>query len=113
MRDAGLRRRDRGDLSRIQMNAMAEHGVRGEKSTFFVDIGVIPRAYVKVMHLFELFAVFGQVCLQIGFEPRSKLGRAAHHFFRASDGETRTEGVIEPALFGSMPFTTKALALHQ
>ena len=63
MGDAGLRGCDRGDLSRIQMNAMTEYSVRGKQSAFFVDMSVIARTHIKVMHFFQLFAIFRQVCL--------------------------------------------------
>ena len=110
---ARLRGRDGGDLARIQMNAMAEHRTRGQHSAFLVDVGVIARAHVKVMDLLELFAVLGQVRLQICLQPGRELGRAAHHFFRTRDREARTERVLEPAFFGAMPFPAKAFAFQK
>ena len=92
---------------------MADHGVRCEYSAFFIDVGVVARAHIKVVHFLQLLAVFRQVSLQIGFEPRGQLGGATHHFFRTGNGETGTERVLEPAFLGPMPFSTKALALEQ
>src|SRR5260370_198343 len=113
MGNARLGRCDRCDLARIEMNAMAKHGVRREHSAFFVNMRVVARAHVKMMHLFQLFAVLGQVGLQIGLQPGSEFGGAAHHFFRASDRKAPTESVLEPSVFGAMPFAAKPLALEE
>src|SRR5207249_8661599 len=107
MRHARLRRGDRGDFSGIEMNAMADHGARREHSAFFIDVGVVARAHIKVVHFLQLLAVFRQVCLQIGFEPRGQLRGSTHHFFRTGNGETGTERVLKPAFLGPMPFPTR------
>src|SRR5438105_6756463 len=113
MRHARLRGRDGGDLARIQMNAMPEHRMGGQHSAFLVDVSVIARAHIKMVDLLELFAVLRQMRLQISFEPGRELGRAAHHFFRTSNCETRTEGVLESSLLSTVPFSAKALAFQE
>ena len=94
------------------MNAMAEHRVRSQHSTFLVNVSVIARAHVEMMDFLELFAVLGQVRLQICFQSGRELGRAAHHLLRTSDREAGTERIFEPALFGAMPFPAKAFAFE-
>src|SRR5262245_31225072 len=113
MRHARLRGRDRGDLARIQVNAVAEHGMRGEYSAFLINVGVIARVHIKMMNLLELLAVFGEMSLEISVEPRCKFGRATHHFFRTSNGETRAERIFESAIFGTVPFSAKTFAFKQ
>src|ERR1043166_1523419 len=113
MRDARLRGRDRRDLSRIQMNAVTEHSMWREHSAFLVNVRVVARAHVKMVHFFELFAVLGEMSLEIRSQSRGQLGRAPHHFFRTSHREARTKRVLEPAIFGPMPFAAKPLALQQ
>src|SRR6266705_409461 len=113
MRHAGLRGGNGCDLSRIKMNAMTKHGVRREHSTFFIHMGVVAGAHIKVMHLFQFLAIFGQMCLQISFESCCEFGGATHHFLGTSDCETRAESVLKPALFGPMPLTAKAFALQE
>src|SRR5438270_2103590 len=95
------------------MNAMAEHSVRGQHSTFLINVGVIARAHIKMVDLLELFPVLRQMRLQVSFEPGRELRRAAHHFFRTGNCETRTERVIKSSLLGAMPFPAKAFALEQ
>src|SRR5438270_11864512 len=95
------------------MNAMAEHSVRGQHSTFLISVGVIARAHIKMVDLLKLFAVLRQMRLQVSFEPGREFRRAAHHFFRTSNGKSRTERVLEPALLSPMPFSAKAFALEQ
>src|SRR5437867_13099746 len=105
MGHAGLRGRDGRDLSWIKMNAMTKHCVRREHSTFFIHLRVVACAHIKMMHLFQFLAIFGQMCLQISFESCCGLGGAPHRFFRTRDSETRGESVLEPALFVPMPFS--------
>src|SRR5258708_35478389 len=95
------------------MNAMPEYRVRGQHAAFLIAVGVIARAHVKMMNFFQFFAVLGEVRLQISFEPGGKLRRAAHHFFRTSDGKARAERIFEPAFFSPMPLSAKSLALQQ
>ena len=113
MGHAGLPSRDGRDLSWIKMNAVTKHCARREHSTFFIHMRVVACAHVKMMHLFQFLAIFGQMCLQICFESCRELGGATHHFFRTSDSETRAESVLEPTFFGPMPFTAKAFALQE
>src|SRR5260370_38800589 len=113
MGNARLCRCDGCDLARIEMNAMAKHGVRREHSAFVGNMRVVAGAHVKMMHLLQLFAVLGQMGLQIGLQPGSEFGSAAHHCFRASDRKARAESVLEPSVFGAMAFAAKPLTLEQ
>src|SRR5437899_2305353 len=106
MGDTRLCTGDGGDFARVEMNTMAEHGAGGEQSAFFVDVGVVPRRHVKMVHLFELFPVLGEMSLQIGIETRRHFRGASHQFLRAGNGKARTESVFEPAILGAMPFST-------
>src|ERR1700730_5736424 len=110
---ARLRGGDGRDLAGIQMNAMSKHGARSQKTALFVDVGVIARTHVEMMHPFELFAVFGQMSLQISLKSRRQFRRAAHHFFRTSNRETRTESVFEQTVFGAVPFPAEPFAFHK
>src|SRR5260370_35078319 len=103
MGHAGLRSRDGRDLSWIKMNAMTKDCVRAEHSTFFIHMRVVACAHVKMMHLFQSLAIFGQMCLQICFEPCRELGGATPHFWRTGNSESRAELVLEPACFVRTP----------
>src|SRR5437667_10503387 len=107
MSDTRLRAGDGGDFARVEMNTMTEHGSGREQSTFFVNVGVVPRRHVEVVHFFELFPVLGEMSLQISIETRRHFRGATHQFLRAGNGKARTESVFEPAIFGAMPFSTK------
>src|SRR5262249_5547239 len=113
MRYTRLRGRDGGDLARVQVSAMTKHGVRGEYSTLFVNVSVIARAHVKMTNFLDLFAVLREVRLEISLKSRRKLSRTAHQLFRTSNGKTRAERVLEPAILGAMPFSAKALAFQE
>src|SRR5882724_10703762 len=113
MRDAGLRGCDRPDLARTEMNAVTKHGARREQSAPLVNVGVILRRHKKMMHFFDLFAVLGQMCLQISFKARRQFRRTSHHFSRAGHSEARTKCVFEAAILGAMPSAAKPFAFHK
>ena len=60
------------------MNAVAEDGPRRQQSALLVNVGVIARVHIKMMHFLELLAILGQVGLKIGLEARSQLSGAPH-----------------------------------
>src|SRR5947209_8270559 len=112
MRHCGFRRRNRCDFARLQMNAMAEHGFWREQTGHFLHISVIARTHVKMMHLFDLLAVFGEVRLDVSAELFREFGGAAHQSFRASHGKAWTECVLETAIACAVPFATKPFAFQ-
>jgi len=113
MRDAGLRGCDRPDLAGADMDAVTKHGPRREQSALLVNVGVILRRHKKMMHLFDLLAVLGQMCLQVSFKTRRQFCCTPHHFFRAGHGKARTKCVFEAAILGAMPFAAKPFAFHK
>jgi hypothetical protein len=78
MRDVRLRRRDSVDFASAEVNAMAQHRLRGEQAAFFVHICVIARRHVEVAHFFDLLAVLSQVSLEISAKSLRQFARASH-----------------------------------
>src|SRR4051812_26172351 len=98
MRNARARSSDGFDFARLQMNAMTEHRLRREQTGVFVDIGVVARGHVKVVHFLDFFAIFGEVRLDVSAVLYGEFSGVAHELFRASHSEPRAEGVLEATL---------------
>ena len=113
MRDIRLRRGDGVDFARLQVDAMAQHGLRRQQAALLIDIRVIARRHMKVAHFFNLLAVLREMRLEIGVQPLRQFGGAAHQFFRAGHRETRAERIFEPAVIGAMPFPAKPFAFDE
>ena len=113
MSDIRLRRGDGVDFARAQVDAMAKHCFWRQQSALLIDIRVIARRHMKVMHLFNLFAVLGEMCLEISIKPLRQLGGAAHQFLRAGDRETRAERIFEPAVVSAVPLSAKPFAFDE
>ncbi len=94
---------------------MAEHGLRRQHSAFLINMSVIDRAdtHIKMMHFFDLLAIFREMSLQVSIETGGQFRRAAHQFLRTGNRKTWTEGVFESAFFGPVPFATKPFAFQQ
>src|ERR1700747_3147065 len=95
------------------MNAMTENRLRSQQSALLVDVCVIARSHVEVMHFFKFFAVLGQMGLQISSESGREFGRATHHFFRAGHGEPRAESIIEQSIFSAMPLAAESFTFQE
>src|ERR1700682_2271814 len=113
MSDICLGGGDGSDFARVKMNAMSQHGFGREQSAFLVNVSVIARAHKKMMHLLDFLPVFGQMGLQVSVKSRGQFGRAAHHFFRAGDGEARTKSIFESTVLGAMPLPAKSLTFQE
>ena len=113
MRHIRVRGGDLLDLLVTQMDAMTEHRLRGQESALAINIGVIARIQVKVTHLFDLLAIFGQMSLQVSAQFFRQLRGAAHELLRAGDGKARAESIFQAPVRGAVPLPAQALALDE
>ena len=97
-------------LAVAEVQAVAEHGARGEEAAFLIHIRVVERGGKLVPHLFDLLEVFREVRLDVGAVFRRQFADGAHEFFATCHGEARAERILQQPAARAVPGLAEPLA---